>query len=426
MNKDTMAKLIERGAVLERLKKGNLKQKDAGDELRLSERQIRRIYKRYLSEGVSGLIHKNIGKTSTRKFPEALEHQAIDWLRDHGPDFGSTFGREKLEEYLGIKVSVGTLRKWRMNHGLHVPRSRGLKKQFKRRERKSLFGSMVQIDGSPHNWFEGRRGKCALLTAIDDATGNIVARFAEEEETRDLMILMRTYIKKYGIPRMAYTDHGGPYKVNVGNADGTKKTQLERAFYQLGIELVHANSPQAKGRVERNHGTNQDRLIKEMRLRGISTIEDANNYLENEYLPDFNRRFVVKPAHNKDGHRPLNGLNLENFLCLEKKRVVQNDGIIQFEKRLFQITKNRIYAQPKSTVLVRQHLDGSISLWSKDIQLEYEELKSMPIKAMADSPKTCNNSFQPASQTARNWNNKFYTPYKLKYDYTNSTTQAPD
>lgn len=426
MDKDAMAKLIGRGIVLERIQKGSLTQKEAGDELNLTERQIRRIYKRYISEGVPGLIHKNTGKASPRKLPETLELQAIDWLREHGPDFGSTFGQEKLEEYIGIKVSVGTIRSWRIKHGLHAPRSKRLKKQFKRRERKSLFGTMVQIDGSPHDWFEGRRGSCVLLTAIDDATGKIVARFAEEEETKELMILMRTYIKKYGIPRMAYTDHGGPYKVNVGNADGSKMTQLGRAFHQLGIELIHANSPQAKGRVERNHETNQDRLAKEMRLRGISTIEDANKYLEDDYLPGFNRRFVVEPANNKDGHRSLNGLNLENILCIENKRVVQNDGIVQFEKRIFQITKNRVYAPPKSTISVRQHLDGAISIWAKNVQLEYEELKSMPIKETVLMPKNRKDNFRPASQTGRNWNNGIYTPYKLKHGYTNSATQVPD
>lgn len=178
-----------------------------------------------------------------------------------------------------------------------------------------------------------------MLIAIDAATGKIVARFAEHEETKDLMVLMRTYMEKYGRPLMIYTDHGGPYKVNIGNFDGSKLTQLGRAFKQLNIEHVHATSPEAKGRVERNHGTNQDRLIKEMRLRNICTIEAANKYLEEEYLTDFNQRFVVKPGGTKNAHCSLNGFNLDNIFCIEENRIVQNDGVIQFEKHIFQITK---------------------------------------------------------------------------------------
>lgn len=419
MNKDTMAKLIERGAILKQLQEGKLTQKTAGLQLSITERQIRRLYKRYVSEGALGLIHKNCGRPSPRRLSVELELRAIAWLKEYGPDFGSTFGQEKLEQYLDIKVSVSSLRNWRIKHGLHVPRSKRAKKQFMRRKRKPLFGMMTQLDGSPHDWFEGRRGECMLLTAIDDATGKIVARFAEGEETKELMILMRTYIEKYGRPHMAYTDNGGAYRVNTGNPDGSKMTQLGRAFHQLGIELVHAHSPQAKGRVERNHGTNQDRLIKEMRLRGISTIEAANKFLEEEYLPDFNERFVVEPAGTENAHRSLNGMNLNNIFCIEENRLVQNDGVVEFEKHIFQITKNRIYAQSKSTVLVRTHLDGSITLWAKDIRLGYEELSARPVR----KPVPITRKPQPVSQASKNWNNGIYTPYKLKYGHAGKAAQ---
>ena len=423
MDKDTMSKLIERGAILKRLAEKSITQKVAGLQLNISERQVRRLKQRYAIEGASGLIHKNYGRPSSRRITEEIELKAISWLKEFGPDFGATFAKEKLEEYLEIKVSVGTIRNWQIKHNIHVPRNKRALKQFKRRERKAFFGAMLQVDGSPHDWFEGRGSRCTLLTVIDDATGKIMARFAEQEETRNLMILLGDYVKKYGRPLSIYSDHGGPYKVNIGNSDGTKSTQLERAFKQLGIGHIHANSPQAKGRVERNHRTNQDRLVKEMRLRGICTIEAANKFLEEEYLPNFNRRFVVEPAKTKDIHRSVSRFNLDNIFCLEEPRVVQNDGIIQFENRIFQITKNRIYTQTKSSINVRVHLNDTITLWSKDIQLGYEELKEMPSKPTKKTVCKLDNSIHPPTQASKKWNDGRYTSYKLKHDYGNTVSQ---
>jgi transposase len=268
MNKDTMGKLIERAATMKSLQEKQITQVAASIQLGVSERQIRRLYKRYKKDGSEALIHKNIGKQSQRKLSSSIEAQAIEWLRQNGSDFGSTFAQEKLIEYLGINVSVGTIRTWRIKHGLHVSRSKKCK-IYVRRQRKQFFGAMVQVDGSKHDWFEGRGEKCMLLTMIDDATGKIYSIFSPGESTKGLMTLFRQYIEKYGRPHVIYTDHGGAYKVNVGNAEGDKKTQLGRALDELGIKLIFANSPQAKGRVERNHGIHQDRLIKEMRLRGI-------------------------------------------------------------------------------------------------------------------------------------------------------------
>jgi transposase len=419
MNKDTMAKLIERGAVLKQLETKSLTQRVAGLRLGLSERQIRRLYKRYKSKGSQGLIHGNIGRQNKRKIPPEIESKAMAWLKEFGRDFGSTFAQEKLTEYVGVKASVGTIRTWRIKNGLHAPKCRKEKKQFSRRARKSLFGMMVQIDGSPHDWFGNRGEKCTLLTAIDDATGKIHARFAQEETTIDLMKLMRSYVERYGRPHMAYTDHGGPYKVNIGNTEGNKVTQLGRAFGQLDIELIHANSPQAKGRVERNHKTNQDRLYKEMGLRGISTIEAANEYLEKEYIPDFNRRFVVSPASNQDAHRSINGINLDTIFNIQSIRIVQNDGVVQFEKQLFQITKNRIYAQPKSAVTVHEHLDGTITLWSGSIQLGYDIITSHRprLPKSAKEPK-------PLRPESRNWANGIYQPHRLKHCYESIALEA--
>lgn len=407
-----MGKLIERGATIKCLEKKKITQKVASLRIGVSERHIRRLYKRYKEGGAEALIHKNWGKPSSRKLSTEIESQAIDWLKEHGPDFGSTFAQEKLAEYLNIHVSVSTVRTWRIRNGIFRP-GRKKSKIYKRRERKQFFGVMLQIDGSPHDWFEGRGERCFLLTVIDDATGCIFAQFAPHETTADLMKLLWKYLKMYGRPHMVYSDQGGAYKVHIGNHEGNKKTQLGRALDELGIELIHANSPQAKGRVERNHETHQDRLIKEMRLRNISTIEVANKYLEEEYIPQFNQRFTVKPAKAKDVHRSIRGFDLNRIFSIQEERVVQNDGIIHFEKSLIQITKNRIYAQSKSKVLIRAHLNGTITLWAGAIQLGFEYIQNRPEQIASDPIQ------RPTSKASRAWNKGIYMPYKLKYSYAN-------
>jgi hypothetical protein len=419
MRKDIMAKLIERGAVMKRLSDKEISQEVAALHLDRSVRQIRRMYKKYREFGSNGLIHGNYGRPSRQKKPQEMELKAVEWLKEHGPDFGSTFAQEKLIEYLGIGVSVSTVKNWQKTHGLLKRKHRTNKPVFNRRERKLHFGHMVQIDGSPHDWFQGRRSHCTLLTAIDDATGKIVARFAEEETTIDLMRLMWRYVEQFGIPHMAYTDHGGPYKVNINNAEKDKMTQLHRALDELKVKMIHANSPQAKGRVERNHGTNQDRLVKEMGLRKISTIDEANRYLEEEYLPWFNKRFAVAPARCEDIHRPIRKFNLHNVFSIHEKRIMQNDGIIQFEKQLYQVTKNRSYAQPKSIVTIRLHLDGSKTFWSGPIELGIELVSKRPQVTSKTPP--VDTKQRRVSKASRHWNDGKYLPYRLRSEVVDKT-----
>lgn len=412
MNKDSMGKFIERGAVIKRVVEGQITQKAASIQLALSNRQIRRLLRRYILGGHEALMHGNFGKPSGRKLATEMEQRAIEWLKKNGPDFGATFAAEKIAEYLNIKVSVSTMRRWRINNGLVRQQTKKQKQQFVRRPRKEYFGAMLQIDGSKHDWFEGRCGWAVLLTVIDDATGRIHARFAEGESTKDLMILMQTYIEKYGRPHSVYSDHGGPYKVNVGNADGEKMTQLGRALDELDVTLIFANSPQAKGRIERNHAIHQDRLIKEMRLRGISSIDAANEYLQKEYIPRFNQKFGVDPEKTEDVHRSIKDFDLDNIFCIQEKRIVQNDGVIQYQNQLFQVTKNRIYAQPKSEVIVRIHLNGSITLWINSINLGYEIIKKRPIVEHVKIVK--NFGRPPVSAASKAWNQGVYIPYKLE------------
>lgn len=402
-----MGKLIERGAVIKQAKEKKITQKVASIQLGLSERQIRRIIKRYKEEGSDGLIHRNKGKPSRKKLPKEIEAKAIEWLRENGPDFGPTFAQEKLIEYLDIMLSVSTVRSLLIQHCLHKPRKKKTK-SFIRRERKHYFGALLQCDGSDHDWFENRADRCVLLTVIDDATGRIEARFSKGESTQGLMMLMRDYVTKYGRPQALYTDHGGPYKVNVGNALGDKKTQLGLALSQLDIRLIYANSPQAKGRIERNHAIHQDRLVKELRLHNISTIESANQYLKDTYLPNFNKQFTVSPANEQNVHRPINGFNMNMIFSIQEKRTMQNDGVVQFRTSLFQVTKNRIYVKPKAKVTVRTHLDGTITLWAGSKQLGYEVIKKKSPKHK--KLKTICTIIRKPSNASKAWNQYRYVP----------------
>lgn len=416
MNKYIIAKYIERVAVMTNLISCYITQTMAALQLNLSVRQIRRLHKKYIAGGSITLYHQNRGKPNSRKISSEIEQKAIEWVRLKGPDFGATFAQEKLDEYLDIKVSVGTVRGWLIKHKILQTRRKPNRQQFKRRQRKSYFGIMLQVDGSKHDWFEGRGDQCTLLTAIDDATGKIMARFATSENTTDLMLLFKKYIKVYGRPHMVYTDHGGAYKVNIGNAEGEKKTQLGRALDQLGIELVFAHSPQAKGRVERNHGIHQDRLIKEMRLRKISTIEEANKYLEEEYIPQFNKKFAVQPMQTKDAHRPIKGFNLDVIFTIQEERIMQNDGTVQYKNMLFQITKNRIYVKPKGKVVVCEHLDGTLSFWIDSIQLGYEQINEKPIIHKETTSKPLKKPCKP-NKASKNWNSGIYTPQSLIFRF---------
>jgi hypothetical protein len=413
MNKDSMAKHIERVATIKNLSNGCITQAMAALQLNLSIRQIRRIHKKYAEGGVIALFHQNKGKPNLRKISSEIEQQAVAWIRSNGSDFGPTFAQEKLIEYLKISVSVSTVRGWLIKNGILKTCRKPNRKQFERRKRKAFFGIMIQVDGSDHDWFEGRGERCTLLTAIDDATGIITARFAKEESTLDLMLLFKKYIELYGRPHKVYTDHYAAYKVNTGNTNGDKKTQLGRCLDDLNIELIFANSPQAKGRIERNHGTHQDRLVKEMRLRGISTIEAANKYLEEEYISQFNKKFTVQPLNLTDAHRTKKGFDLDIIFAIQETRIMKNDGTIQYKNMLFQITKNRIYVKPKQSILIREHLDGSLSFWIDDIRLGYEQIDSRPMIIKEEIKKI----YKPrvASAANRKWNQQTFasaTPTK--------------
>ncbi len=277
------------------------------------------------------------------------------------------------------------------------------KKHRKRRERRSMLGLMVQLDGSPHDWFEGRASKCTLLVFIDDATSSILwLEFVKSESHMDVMRATKNYIEQYDRPHEFYVDFGSVFSVNLNNAERVKKTQWERAVEALGVKVRHTYSPQAKGRVERCNSTMQDRLVKEMRLAKVPSIEEANRFLrETNFIAKHNKRFAV-PAHQKgDAHKPNFDCDLNKIFCIKEKRVLTNDYTVTFNKRIFQLTNN-LSARPKDRITVNTHLDSSITLTIRKVNLEFEEIASPPKRKPVEEKIRPYKPFKP-SENSRLW-----------------------
>jgi len=366
--------------VLSRVKREKLSLVKAAELLHLSYRQAKRVYRRYRRQGDRGLVHRLRGRPSNRGADEALRRKVLQRYRDRYADFGPTLACEYLAKD-GLKVSVETLRLWLLKAGLWVKqRKRSAHRSW--RPRKEHCGEMVQMDGSPHDWFEGRRERAVLMVAIDDATNRTYARLFEEETTAAAFATFKRYVELYGLPRALYVDKDSIYRpgrdktVDEELAGEPAKTQFGRAMAKLGIELICAHSPQAKGRVERRHGVFQDRLVKALRLEGISDLDRANAYLEKSFLPELNARFTVAATHSSDLHRrgPA-GLELDRVLAFEDERVVQNDWTVRWRNRWFQLTAaNGRFALVGKRVLVREQLDGTIALLYRGRELACREL----------------------------------------------------
>jgi len=374
-------KELKRLHIIHRVLDKRLKQVDATGILDLVDRQIRRIAKRVQREGDKGIIHRSRGKPSNRALPNPLKDRAIKLYKQKYSDFGPKFANEKLFEIDKIKIGNQTLRNWLIEDGAwQVTQRRRKHRQW--RERKHHFGEMLQLDGSHHDWFEGRRPECVLMGYIDDATNTILVRFYEYEGTFPAMNSFKRYIKKYGMPHSVYLDKHSTYKSTAKRSiedDLSNKDPLshfERALKELGVEVIHANSPQAKGRIERLFETLQDRLIKEMRLRGIKTIKEANAFLA-WYLPVFNKRFTVLPIEKGDLHRPLpRSIDLDKILCKRKDRALRNDFTIAHFKRLYQIL-DPVNAK---MVTVEERIDGRLLITYKGKSLKYKPITARPIK----------------------------------------------
>ena len=320
---------------------GKMKQHEAAKQLEISERQVRRIVKRFRAEGDRGLIHRLRGRESAKRISEETRERIIDLYVEKYKGFGPVLAHEKVEEKDGIKTNRESFRQILLEAGLWES-SRKTKKHRQWRERMKYFGEMVQLDGSRHDWLEGRGPWLVLMAYIDDATGTVYAEFHDYEGTIPAMISFKGYAKKYGIPLKIYLDKHTTYKSTSKEtleeelAGRKAMSQFQRALIELGVEVIHANSPQAKGRIERLFRTFQDRLVKEMRLEGIKSKDEANAFLK-RYLPVFNRKFSVEAMEAQDMHRKVESLGEVNkALTIRTERTVRNDYTVPHEGKLYQ------------------------------------------------------------------------------------------
>jgi len=311
--------------------------RDAAQVLGLSERQVWRLLRAYRANGADGLISKKRGRPSNRKTPEELRSATMTIIKDRYADFGPTFAAEKLREAHGVDISRETLRKWMIADGLWLDRKRRLKRAYQPRYRRDCVGELVQVDGSEHRWFEGRGPMCTLLVFVDDATSRLMQlSFAPSESTFSYFTATRAYLEAHGKPVAFYSDKHGVFRVNRPDAaEGDGLTQFGRALHGLNIDLICANSSQAKGRVERANQTLQDRFVKELRLAGIDTMAGGNAFAKT-FMADHNARFAKAPASLKDLHRPLSARdNLAEAFTWRETRLVSKALTIQYDRTLF-------------------------------------------------------------------------------------------
>ncbi len=402
-----------RAEVFARVQRDELTLRKAAELIKLGYRQTLRAFARYRELGDAGVVHRLRGKRSNRRSLPGLQKRVLTLYAKKYSDFGPTLAAEYLGQEDGLTVSVTTFRRWLIQAGMWKARSTRPRHR-KWRERKPHFGEMVQVDGSLHDWFEGRRGTASLIVMIDDATNRMYARFFEEETTEAVMTTFWRYVKRYGLPRSLYVDHDSIYVVNRdATTDENLRetgplTQFSRALRDLDVELILAHSPQAKGRVERRHGVLQDRLVKALRRNKLSTLETANDFLDQTFLETFNERFQVPAAKPADLHRRLpRGVRLEHVLSLQEERTVRNDWTINWRNRCFQLTEaNQRLALAGQRILVCEHLDGTIHFWFRKRELDWHELPERPPSRKA-KPKPASKSKTKKPKADHPWRKPF-------------------
>ena len=364
---------LTRLEVIQRVKRKTLKQRQAAELLSISVRQVKRLCRAYQGSGAAGLLSKRRGRPSNNRLSEKTINKARQLLRSRYSDFGPTLATEKLA-LEGVSLSVETVRQLLIGEGLWKVKAVRRPVIHQLRERRARVGELVQIDGSPHAWFEGRAPKCTLLVFVDDATSRLMyLQFVEAETTFNYFAGVRSYLTEFGKPLAFYSDKFGVFRVNIPNAlSGTGLTQFGRALKELEIELICAHSPQAKGRVERANQTLQDRLTKELRLRGISSLAAANAYLP-EFSADYNQRFAVAPRSEESAHRPLaKGADLERVLTLCERRTLSKNLTLSYNNVIYQIkTKRAAYTMRGAHVEVRETRNGEITIEYKKRSLDY-------------------------------------------------------
>lgn len=357
--------------------------KEAGRKLGISYRQAKRNYKRYLEEGAFGLVHRLRGRPSNHRIPAHYRETILEYYRERLQGFNLQHASEKLLEQ-NLPIHPETLRLWLKQAGEWVPRRKKVNRHRSRRERKAQFGEMLQMDGSFHEWI-GTGEKHCMMVLIDDATNIISARLYKEETTKAAMEMLKDWIQTHGIPESIYTDRKSVYKtdreptIEEQLKDIQPKTAFGKVCDKLGIRLITAHSPQAKGRVERENGTLQDRAVSELRYHGIDNIEDANQFLATTFLPNLNRKFRKTPASETDGHRKTDNLDINAIFSWEDTRKVNNDWTIRFQNQYYQLNGPTACLPPaKQRVIVQKRLDGSIHILYRGRELSYKAISKPP------------------------------------------------
>lgn len=374
---------LRRAGVLARVAAGTLKLGSAAALMEVSYRQAKRLYRRYRAQGAKGLKHAGAGRPSNRAIDTKQRARVLALIREKysgGVEerFGPTLAAEHLASEDGVTVDHETLRRWMFAAGLWS-RARKRSPHRRRRERKAHFGELVQLDGSFHPWFEDRGPHSCLLTLVDDATGRSLGRFGAQETIWAAVEILRAWIERYGIPRALYTDWKNVYVRRPSQEEretgAEPLTQFGRMCAALDITIIPASSPQAKGRIERNHGTHQDRLVKKLRRHGIADIASANAFLDPEYWADHNRRFAQPPASEDDFHVAVpGGTRLDQVFRLEETRTVSNDWVVRYDNRYFQIERQSHRPPARSTVVVYEAADGSIEIRYRNHRMRWTEI----------------------------------------------------
>jgi hypothetical protein len=368
-------KELERASVLQKVLDGRLKQEEAGRVLGISSRQVRNLQSRYLVSGASGLVSKRRGQPSPNRLSSELKEEAVVLLKAHYRDFGPQLAKEKLLERHGLSLSVESVRQLMIGASLWKGKQRKKAHVHPMRTRRSQFGELVQIDGSPHDWFEGRAPECCLLVFVDDATSRILqCYFVESETTKGYFEATEQYIKRYGRPLDFYSDKHGIFRVNIPEAlTGTGETQFGRAMRELEIGLICAHSPQAKGRVERANKTLQDRLVKEMRLEGISSMEAGNAYLQG-FIEDYNARFGVEPASPEDAHRKTLPAEekLRQIFSVQETRKITKNLEVSYKNVIYQIEHESPSYNMRGAMLLVCDNGNQVELFYKEKKLSYK------------------------------------------------------
>jgi transposase len=370
--------------VLSQVRRRELTLVKAAELLGIGYRQAKRVMARYREQGDAGLVHRLRGRASNRHVQPCRKEQALELYREKYAGYGPTLAAECLARDDGLAAPVSTLRVWLSAAGLWQPQRRR-KLHRRRRPRREHCGELLQLDGSHHDWFEGRRGTAVLMVMIDDATGRTFARFFENESWDSAATTLRRYTQLHGLPRALYVDGHSIYRADWEPtpdeilAGIEPKTQFGRAMDELDVELIQAHSPQAKGRVERVNRTLQDRLVKELTRAGISDLESANRYLEETYLPRFNQQFGKAAAKSADVHRVVSDEQMLLVLSLQEERVVQPDWTVRWQNGFMQLPRATAeHVQPGDKVVVSEQLDGRVRIFAGDRELPWTTVREAP------------------------------------------------